>query len=190
MTRIKALRASIINVSRMNDTEQLIDVRDMPPRQRHPTIFSAWGQLEDGEAILLVNDHDPLPLYFQFACESAGRFRWEYVEQGPEVWRVRISKGGFAHPGFVPPRQPSSCIPAAPISFVEPLVLDTRPIFSRGETPCQAIDNAVASLIPGQKLQLIVPFEPVPLYAKFGAQGFSHKAQLRDDGTWQIEFRK
>ena len=174
-------------------TVHLIDVRPMPPRERHPKIFRTWGALTPGECILLVNDHDPLPLYYQFACEHAGTFRWEYLEQGPEVFRVRITRGEFADPGFVPRAQAKhSCtVPkAAPIEFVQPALLDTRPIFARGETPCKAIDDAVAGLIPGQSLILLVSFEPVPLYAKLGNQGFRHEATQLSDGTWRVEFRK
>lgn len=42
--------------------------------------------------ILGLNDHDPKPLYYQFEAEHAGQFTWEYLEQGPEVWRVRIGR--------------------------------------------------------------------------------------------------
>jgi hypothetical protein len=30
--------------------------------------------------------------YSQFAAERTGAFTWEYLEQGPEVWRVEIGK--------------------------------------------------------------------------------------------------
>lgn len=76
------------------------------------------------------------------------------------------------------------------VSLVEPLVLDTRPMFARNEKPCEAIDEAVARLTPGQSLVLLVPFEPVPLYAKLGNQGFSNQVKQLNDGTWEIEFRK
>jgi uncharacterized protein (DUF2249 family) len=174
-------------------TEHEIDVRPMPPRERHPRIFSTWAELTPAESILLVNDHDPVPLYYQFACEHTGAFRWEYLDQGPEVFRVRITKGDFPDPGFVPtvrPKQSCASPQAAPVEFVRPIQLDTRPIFARGDTPCQAIDDATARLIPGQPLILIVPFEPVPLYAKLGRQGFTHQARQRADGAWQVEFRK
>jgi len=69
-------------------------------------------------------------------------------------------------------------------------VLDTRPIFARGDTPCEAIDEAVASLMPGQSLVLLVPFEPVPLYAKLGNQGFKHEARQLEAGVWRVEFRR
>ena len=74
----------------MSDT--LLDVRTEIPMRRHELIFSSYNGLSDGESFVLVNDHDPKPLYYQFAAEHEGRFTWDYLEQGPEVWRVRIGK--------------------------------------------------------------------------------------------------
>jgi uncharacterized protein (DUF2249 family) len=73
---------------------RIIDVRTIAPRERHPLIFSTFGQLAAGEAFLLVNDHDPKPLYYQFKAEHDGTFQWDYLEQGPEVWKVRIGRPG------------------------------------------------------------------------------------------------
>jgi uncharacterized protein (DUF2249 family) len=39
-----------------------------------------------------VNDHDPFPLHNQFNFMKKGQFSWDYVESGPEIWRVRIGK--------------------------------------------------------------------------------------------------
>jgi uncharacterized protein (DUF2249 family) len=176
----------------MNAIEHPIDVREIPPRQRHPLTFKTWDELPTGGAILLINDHDPLPLYYQFAAEYGGGFRWEYLQSGPGIWEVRISKGEFVDPGFFPTKKKiaHSCVTAQPIDFVKPFVLDTRPIFAKGEMPCGAIDEAVANLIPGQPLILLVPFEPIPLYAKLGKQGFSHTPTKREDGVWRVEFKK
>ncbi len=69
-----------------------LDVRQTPPPQRHPMIFQTFGALKPGEAFILVNDHDPKPLYYQFEYERKGQFTWEYLERGPEVWRVRIGR--------------------------------------------------------------------------------------------------
>jgi uncharacterized protein (DUF2249 family) len=69
-----------------------VDVREMPPRERHPLIFSTFRNLPDGGAFELVNDHDPKPLYYQFQAEHTGQFSWSYLEQGPDTWRVRITK--------------------------------------------------------------------------------------------------
>lgn len=71
---------------------QLIDVRELPPRERHPLIFATYGALESGGSFVLVNDHDPRPLRYQFEAEHAGAFTWDYLEEGPEVWRVRIGR--------------------------------------------------------------------------------------------------
>ena len=72
--------------------ETIVDVRAVAPRDRHPRIFGAFDDLTPGGAFVLVNDHDPKPLYYQFSAELDGQFTWSYIEQGPEVWRVRIGK--------------------------------------------------------------------------------------------------
>lgn len=69
-----------------------VDVRDIIPRQRHSMIFGIFSELVPGEVMLLVNDHDPKPLHYQFQAELPGHFTWDYVEQGPEVWQVHISR--------------------------------------------------------------------------------------------------
>lgn len=69
-----------------------IDVRTIVPRERHPRIFDLFASLKSGEAFELVNDHDPKPLYYQFEAERSGRFTWEYLERGPDVFRVLIGK--------------------------------------------------------------------------------------------------
>jgi uncharacterized protein (DUF2249 family) len=69
-----------------------LDVRVIPPREKHPTIFRTFDSLEPGGAFVLVNDHDPFPLRHQFDATRAGQFAWEYLERGPLVWRVRISR--------------------------------------------------------------------------------------------------
>lgn len=72
----------------------VLDVRRLVPAQRHQQIFATWGKLEPGARFMLVNDHDPKPLYYQFDAEHHGEFSWNYVEQGPEVWRVEIGRNG------------------------------------------------------------------------------------------------
>ncbi|HNQ98756.1 MAG TPA: DUF2249 domain-containing protein [Trueperaceae bacterium] len=73
-------------------SDRLLEVRHLPPAERHRLIFQTYADLAPGEAFLLINDHDPKPLYYQLAAENPGAFSWEPVEEGPEVWRVRIGK--------------------------------------------------------------------------------------------------
>lgn len=74
------------------DSMRELDVRAIPPREKHPAIFNTFGALRPGESFVLINDHDPRPLRHQFEFQYAGRFAWEYLEQGPTVWRVAIAK--------------------------------------------------------------------------------------------------
>ena len=80
----------------MATDEHVLDVRDEIPKRRHELIFATFAELAAGSAYVLVNDHDPLPLYYQLAAENPGQFSWEYLESGPEVWRVRIGRAAAA----------------------------------------------------------------------------------------------
>ena len=70
----------------------VLDVRSEPPVRRHALIFETFDKLAVGSAFVLVNDHDPKPLYYQFQAERGGTIAWEYLEQGPAQWRVKVSK--------------------------------------------------------------------------------------------------
>ncbi len=74
------------------DSENILDIRALPPAQRHPLIFTTFEALADDESFVLVNDHDPKPLFYQFQAERTGQFSWEYLEKGPTAWRVRIGR--------------------------------------------------------------------------------------------------
>jgi uncharacterized protein (DUF2249 family) len=69
-----------------------LDVRAEPPARRHSMIFENYTALVPGQGFILINDHDPKPLFYQFDAEHKGDFTWEYLEEGPEVWRVRIGR--------------------------------------------------------------------------------------------------
>lgn len=69
-----------------------VDVRSLVPAQRHAKIFQLVDALEAGDSFILVNDHDPKPLYYQLEAEHPKEFSWTYIEKGPAVWRVEIGK--------------------------------------------------------------------------------------------------
>lgn len=71
---------------------KLIDARAVPPLDRHSLIFSTFDALQPGQAFDLVNNHDPVPLYFQFKNARQGQFEWQYIVEGPARWQVRIAK--------------------------------------------------------------------------------------------------
>lgn len=76
----------------MSNFSASVDARQYPPREKHAVIFDTYGNLKSGEKMELINDHDPKPLYYQFSAEFEGKFEWEYLEEGPEIWRVSIGK--------------------------------------------------------------------------------------------------
>ena len=78
--------------------KKILDVREMAPKERHPMIFNTFKGLEAGESFILVNDHEPKPLLYQFQAEHDGEFEWWTLEQGPKEWRVEITKREFKEP--------------------------------------------------------------------------------------------
>lgn len=72
--------------------ENVLNVTLLEPRMKHPTIFARFDELNEGESLTIHNDHDPKPLYYQLLGERGNIFTWEYLEQGPEWWKVKISK--------------------------------------------------------------------------------------------------
>jgi uncharacterized protein (DUF2249 family) len=69
-----------------------LDVRELPPWERHPLIFEKWEALEVGDTLELVNDHDPKPLHYQFMMEMEGEFEWDSQEKGPREWVAHIKR--------------------------------------------------------------------------------------------------
>ena len=78
-----------------------LDVTQIEPRLKHPTIFEHFDSLKPGESFTIHNDHDPKPLYYQLLGERGAIFSWEYLEQGPQSWLVTISKNALASNGEV-----------------------------------------------------------------------------------------
>lgn len=72
--------------------ENILDVTLLEPRVKHPTIFRRYDDLAEGESLIIHNDHDPKPLYYQLLGERGNVFTWEYLEQGPVWFRIKIRK--------------------------------------------------------------------------------------------------
>ena len=75
-------------------SEYELDLRDVAPPKRHPTIMKAFERMESGETLTLVNDHEPKPLYYQMK-EEVGAFDadgYEVEKEGPERFVARLPK--------------------------------------------------------------------------------------------------
>lgn len=78
----------------------IIDVRPIPKPQRHPLIFDAMEKLDVGEALIIFNDHNPIPLRSQVETLFGEQFEWHYLEEGPEVFRLCFTRRNSAPAGW------------------------------------------------------------------------------------------
>jgi uncharacterized protein (DUF2249 family) len=69
-----------------------IETRLMDSKNRRSLAFSTFEQRGVDAAMELVNENDPATLRSQFELEKPNLFTWGYLESGPEVWRVAVSK--------------------------------------------------------------------------------------------------
>jgi len=70
-----------------------LDVRELPPWERHPKIFDIFdNRLATGDTLQLINDHDPRPLHYQFMVERPGQFEWTSHEENPRQWVALIKR--------------------------------------------------------------------------------------------------
>lgn len=74
------------------DNVEVLNVSLIEPKLKHPTIFQHFDELAVGASFIIDNDHDPKPLYYELLGERGDVFSWEYVEGGPERWKVILTK--------------------------------------------------------------------------------------------------
>lgn len=70
------------------------------------------------------------------------------------------------------------------------ITLDVRPDFRAGQSPCDKIQGALASVTAEKPLRLLVPFEPVPIYAVAHGKGLTHEAKAVGNGEWEVLFSR
>ncbi|MUV58246.1 Uncharacterized conserved protein [Halogeometricum rufum] len=71
-----------------------LDLRDVPPPERHPKIHDAFASLDSGESLELVNDHDPKPLFYEMQAEveSFDADGYEVERRGPTEFVATLPK--------------------------------------------------------------------------------------------------
>jgi uncharacterized protein (DUF2249 family) len=72
--------------------EKIFDVREIPCSIKHRQIVDRWINLSVGDYFVLKNDHDPVPLYYQFKAQFPDCFTWEHLRKDPEDFEVKILK--------------------------------------------------------------------------------------------------
>lgn len=153
------------------------DVRVIPCRQKHALIFARWAELPVGAHFVLVNDHDPVPLYYQFAAQFPGAFNWEYLVEGPDEFQVKITRlaASPVQPAIVPPSK--SCGAARTDAEVDARGLEPP-------EPMMRILNAVETLKPGASLRARTDRRPIHLYPELDARGIRYASEQIADESW------
>jgi uncharacterized protein (DUF2249 family) len=72
--------------------DRVLDVREVPCSIKHRLILKSWHELPLGDHFILVNGHDPVPLFHQFSAEFPGAFKWEHLLRNPDEVRVKITR--------------------------------------------------------------------------------------------------
>ncbi|ASN51609.1 DUF2249 domain-containing protein [Sinomonas sp. R1AF57] len=70
-----------------------LDVRLIPHAIRHATIFGALDSLAVGAGLVIIANHNPLPLLAQVQQRyREGAFEVSYLAEGPEEWKVQFRR--------------------------------------------------------------------------------------------------
>lgn len=153
------------------------DVRVIPCRQKHAMIFARWADTPVGGHFVLINDHDPVPLYYQFAAMFPGTFTWDYVVPGPDEYHVRITRvaPSPAAPAVPPPRRDVVAV-QTPVSL-----LDVRGL--EPPEPMMRILAAAEKTPVGRRLLACTERRPIHLYAELDRRGFAYRCEDQPDGS-------
>lgn len=71
---------------------EAIDVRVFVPIERHKMLLKMFAGLPVGESFTFINDHDPLPLYYEFRSIHGDVVGWDYLKRGGIDWQVRVTR--------------------------------------------------------------------------------------------------
>jgi uncharacterized protein (DUF2249 family) len=88
----KNIMNSNIEQQNLIGPDRVMDVRPIPCSIKHGLIIRTWLDLPVSSHFILLNDHDPVPLFYQFSAQWPGAFTWEHLVKGPLEYRVKITK--------------------------------------------------------------------------------------------------
>jgi|JI10StandDraft_1071094.scaffolds.fasta_scaffold237396_2 uncharacterized protein (DUF2249 family) len=162
-----------------------LDVRPISCRQKHAIIFQRWAELGVGEHFVLVNDHDPVPLYYQFASQYPEAFSWDYLVAGPEEFQVKITRLRATTAPQSP--IPTRCGTAHAVERPQPagpaeVIVDARGL--EAPEPMQRILAAWEQLPPGGTLRAHTDRHPIHLLPLLEARGVHPTSKEAADGSW------
>ena len=161
-------------------------VPELQPALKHPTILKKFDELKNGEAFLLINDHDPIPLYYEMKAEKGEIFEWKKVEDGPEVWKVEIKKTGSKSAAVNPVEENKTETKESDV-----FVLNVTLIEPRLKHP--TIFKHFDALKEGEAFQILNDHDPKPLYYQLlGERGNIFTWSYLEQGPqwWRVQIKK
>lgn len=152
----------LLNVTKgEHDGFEIFDVTGIPPHQRHKDILSRFTAMAVGEGFILVNDHDPKPLFYELRSIHGHTFEWEYQKQEPGECRVQIEKTGESQDL---PEQASTRV-------------DVRQIPPQDRHA--SIFHRFDLLAPGDAMEIVADHDPQPL---------RHQLEEIHGGTFSLDY--
>jgi regulator of cell morphogenesis and NO signaling len=160
-------------------------VPSLQPALKHPTILKKFDELQKDEAFLLINDHDPIPLYYEMKAEKGDIFEWKKIEDGPEVWKVEIKKTASKSSAVNPLIKNKEEIKS------ETFVLNVTLIEPRLKHP--TIFKHFDALKEGEAFEILNDHDPKPLYYQLlGERGNIFTWSYLEQGAqwWRVQIKK
>ena len=159
-------------------------IPELQPALKHPTVFKRFDALQPGESFVLVNDHDPIPLFYELKAERGDVFEWTRLENGPEVWKVEIKKTGNA-------KLAASTETQTTAAEGKDFVLNVTLIEPRLKHP--TIFKYFDGLTAGEAFQILNDHDPKPLYYQMIAERgnvFTWEYLEKGPRWWKVRIRK
>ena len=165
--------------------EKILNVSLLEPKLKHPTVFSWFDALEDGQSFILLNDHDPIPLFYEMKAERGEVFDWEKIENGPEVWRVVITKKAGE-------KATNKINPAEVGKTQEPEMFTLNVTLLEPRMKHPTIFKYFDELQPGEAFRILNDHDPKPLYYQMlGERGNIFTWDYLQTGPWfVVQIRK
>jgi len=154
------------------------DGRDISCRTKHAQTFQRWADLPVGAYFVVINDHDPVPLYYQFDALFRGVFSWEYLVDGPTEYHVKISRlaASPAGPLPLPPRR-AVTVPGGTTED-----LDLRGL--EPPEPMLRILTTLEAMPAGSSFRARTDRQPIHLFPELLARGANFTSEAAADGSW------
>ena len=161
-------------------------VPELAPALKHPFVFKKFDTLLPGESFLLVNDHDPIPLFYEMKAERGNCFEWSKIENGPEIWKIEIKKTENTETAKIKPAITETNEENQDVFVLNVTLLEPR---LKHPTIFKHFDN----LQPGEAFQILNDHNPKPLYYQLIAERgnvFSWNYLEEGPEWWKVEIRK